>query len=213
MSETLDAFERNNSKQGSSLDPLGERRIAAKRFWLEDGSPEQTDWSKYWEKADSLFSAATGMRMHLRDHSQDVDKSSSSIKKLSGKHPLIISIAEVLSINGSEHDLLCVAIILHTSVLALADNIALGPYSVEEVQEILQQLEGLCGANITKEMIANIATKLRADHALSNHDRTTIARISQELLKNNRVNSIVPTRKTVAVVETADGTKKEKEIY
>ena len=214
MSHEKDAFERNNPVGDSKKDPLGERRAAAKQFWTEDGCPESADWSIYWTKADRLFSASKGLRMHLRDHSADSPELRTASVP-SSDTPTILSAIQQSSPEGfDEHELICLAQLLHTSTFKLAETSAVGPFSADDVQKLISDLEKNLGSS--RVQISTIAESIKQhllqDTALSNHDRTTIARLSAKIVSASSILAIVPGKKPVAVVETADGSTSEREI-
>ena len=203
------------------LDPLGEIRRCAKDLWKKDGSPATGCVMSYWRKAESQMLSGLPITIDstLASNNPEQTKPSEKATNAPTTDPnepfLSILMREVLKTPLHYHEAVCLARILHTSTIDLDSSLAIGPLSTEEIAEVLSHVEVLQdqGNDFERHPAAidsieiwqqRLAELFQADEALTNLDRTTIARLITALEQDERVLTVVPREQTVSQCGSGD---------
>lgn len=135
-----------------------------------------------------------------------------SVSPTTALNPLSLALRQTFVKGLDEHEAYCLAVVLQHNVITFTNSLVLGPFSAEEIQQLLNDQPQKKTHAFSPAWLEQLPSLLAQDIPLTNHDRLTSKRLSTALLAHADIHSIVPSDKSHAQVETADGTHKETEI-
>lgn len=193
----------SNKRNYDVIDPLGEIRRHAKQLWKDAGSPEDKDWSDFFDDAESLLvKGRSSGTVSGRNREKKIEQPEISpyIQSLINQREniLLSMLAESFGRELDMHDTVCLAAILSANELILKDGTVVGPLSEQEIGKLLAPLakeydrffleqfktEDSHAVPLEKRVeywLERVVQIRAADKPLSYNDRNTIIRLEQEL--------------------------------
>lgn len=134
-----------------AVDPIGAIRIRARELWRSDGSPREVDLKSLFERAESEVLGAAGRqsrgaiasaeRQVRKINASVIDSELAKLAASSGP-PLLRVIIEAIRERPNEHEAICLARLLHSNALVLADQSRIERQTIPAIAELLADIAG-----------------------------------------------------------------------
>lgn len=193
-----------------AVDPLGEIRTRAKELWRAAGAPGDTDWTEFYQQAETELTAGTsGGRPNPRQRksASPSERHPALVNAAESRDDLLAAIASSSSRPLDAHSSIVLGDLLTTQRVTFSSGEQRGPLTPEQAGDILAEVSGEYDENFftlhgvsdpfaapllerSRYWSKRLRARAAADEAQTNADRNTLARLRTSLIADKRINDI-----------------------